>query len=306
MMNDELGGVLPPMTIPFDAAGEVDDAALRRQARWLLDDNVHGLVCGGSAGEGHTLEADELDVCLRTVLDEVDGRVPVVAGIIANSTRDAVRRSVQAQAAGAAALQVTPVHYLFPPDDDAMLAHFRAVAEATGLPVLIYNVVPWCYLSPELLCRIMHEVPGVVGVKQSAGDLKLLADLLQQTPPNKRIFTAIDALLYSSFTLGAHGAIAAILAAVPGIVMQLWDAVQRGDHRLGLQLHGRLLTLWNALAADNLPACVKYAQNTQGCPGGLPRAPMPKVSTAQRRAIDAALAVVRQPITIDAAEAAAV
>ena len=77
-----------------------------------------------------------------------------------------------------AALQVTPVHYLFRPDDDAMVRHFAETADATELPVMIYNVVPWTYLSPQLLTRIIDEVPGVIGVKQSAGDVKLLADLL--------------------------------------------------------------------------------------------------------------------------------
>ena len=181
------------------------------------------------------------------------------------------------------------MHYLFRPDDDAMLGHFRTIAEATGLPVVIYNVVPWSYLSPELLCRIMGEVPGVIGVKQSAGDLKLLADLLLAAPAHGRILSAVDALLYPSFALGAHGAIAAILAAAPRACVELWDAVQRGDHAAALARHRRLLPLWNAMALDNLPACTKYAQTVQGCPGGHPRAPMPAASLARQRAIAAAL-----------------
>ena len=115
-------------------------------------------------------------------MEAVDGRAPVIAGVIANSTRDAVRRGAARADLGVAALQVTPVHYLFRPDDDALLEFFRAVAEQTGLPVIIYNVVPWCYLAPDLLCRILREVPGVIGVKQSAGDMKLLADLLREAP----------------------------------------------------------------------------------------------------------------------------
>ena len=294
-MKSELGGIVPPMTIPFDRGGDVDLGALRAQARWLVDHDVHGIVCGGSAGEGHTLDADELDECLRTVVDEVGGRVPVVAGVIVNSTRDAVRRSLRARDAGVAALQVTPVHYLFRPDDEAMLEHFREIAEQSELPVLIYNVVPWSYLSPDLLCRILREVPGVVGVKQSAGDLKLLADLLLAAPRDALIFSAIDALLYPSFALGAHGAIAAMLAAVPGSIMQLWNAVEQGDHSLALQLHERLLPVWNAVAGDNLPACVKYAQSVQGCPAGVSRAPMSPVTEAQQRDIDEALAALNQP-----------
>jgi 4-hydroxy-tetrahydrodipicolinate synthase len=188
-----------------------------------------------------------------------------------------------------AALQVTPVHYLFRPDDDAMVDHFQAVTQETGLPVIIYNVVPWTYLSPPLLRRILDQVPGVIGVKQSAGDLKLLADLLLEAGPEDHIFSAVDALLYSSFALGARGAIAAILSAAPATCVALWDAVGRGDHRGALDLHRRLLPLWNAMAGDNLPACVKFAQSLQGCPAGRPRTPMPEATQSQKAAIKAAL-----------------
>jgi 4-hydroxy-tetrahydrodipicolinate synthase len=135
----------------------------------------------------------------------------------------------------------------------------------------------------------MREVPGVIGVKQSAGDLKLVADLLLAAGPEDRIFSAVDALLYPSFVLGAHGTIAALPTAAPGPCVALWDAVQRRDHASALDLHRRLLRLWNALVGDNLPACVKHAQTLQGCPAGQPRAPMPSAGTEQRRAIAAAL-----------------
>jgi 4-hydroxy-tetrahydrodipicolinate synthase len=242
-MTEALSGIIPPMTTPFDGAGELDEGAIRAQVRWLIEAGVHGLAAGGSTGEGHALDQDELRRLVATVADEAAGRIPVIAGIIVDSTRDAIRRGRTLDGLGLAALQVTPVHYLFRPDDAAMQGHFRAIAEATGLPILIYNVVPWSYLSPQLLVRILREVPGVIGVKQSAGDLKLLADLLISAPSGKRIFSAVDALLYPSFTLGAHGSIAAILTAAPHACVQLWDAVQAGDHRLALDLHRRLLVL---------------------------------------------------------------
>lgn len=126
--------------------------------------------------------------------------------------------------------------------------------------------------------------------RATAGDLKLLADLLREAPAGSLILSAVDAMLYPSFALGAHGAVAAILSAAPAACVALWDAVARGDHRLALNLHGRLLALWNAIDGDNLPACVKYAQSLQGCPASLPRAPMPAADAGQRQAIAAALA----------------
>jgi 4-hydroxy-tetrahydrodipicolinate synthase len=283
-------GIIPPTTTPFDPDGAIDFAAARAQVRWMLRQGVHGLATGGSTGEGQTLDVDEFRHLIADTMEEVAGKVPVIAGIIVDSTRDAIRRGKAVADLGVAALQVTPVHYLFRPDDAAMLAHFRALTEATGLPVIIYNVVPWSYLSPALLCRIMRDVPGVIGVKQSAGDLKLVADLLTMARPEDLILSAVDALLYPSFALGAHGSIAAILTAAPAACVALWDAVQSGDHARALDLHRRLLPLWNAMVGDNLPACTKFAQTLQGCPALFPRAPMPAASPAQQAAIRGALA----------------
>ena len=126
----------------------------------------------------------------------------LVAGIIANSTAEVAERGLRVRELGVAALQVTPPHYLFRPDDDAMVAHFREVHARCEVPILIYNVVPWCYLSPDLLLRIMDEVPGVAGVKQSAGDLKLFGDLVRRAQPHNLIFSAVDALLYHPISSG--------------------------------------------------------------------------------------------------------
>jgi 4-hydroxy-tetrahydrodipicolinate synthase len=284
-----LNGIIPPTTTPFDSAEEIDLNGVRRQVDWLIESGVHGLATGGSTGEGHTLDLDEFAALIEAGVAAARGRVPVIAGVITDSTRDAIRRGRAVAGLGVAALQVTPVHYLFRPDDDAMVDHFKAVTQETGLPVIIYNVVPWTYLSPPLLRRILRQVPGVIGVKQSAGDLKLLADLLLEAGPEDHIFSAVDALLYSSFALGARGAIAAILSAAPRACVALWDAVGRGDHRNALDLHRRLLPLWNAMAGDNLPACVKFAQSLQDCPAGRPRAPMPEATESQKTAIEAAL-----------------
>ncbi len=284
-----LKGIIPPMTTAFDVEGEIDEQAVRHQLRWMADQGVHGVAVGGSTGEGHALDRDEYRRLIEVTADAAAGRLPVIAGIIVDSTREAVRRGKDIRDFNVAALQVTPVHYLFRPTDDAMVDHFKALADETGQPIIIYNVVPWTYLSPDLLCRIMTEVPSVIGVKQSAGDMKLLADLLLQAAPDRLIFTAVDALLYPSFALGAHGAIAAILTAAPKACVDLWNAVARGDQATALGLHRRLLPLWNAMFDDNLPACTKFAQSLQGCEAGMPRAPMPPASSEQQRKIRLAL-----------------
>ncbi len=287
----DLSGVIPPATTPFDAAGNIDFPAAGRQIEWLIAEGAHGVAVGGSTGEGQTLEAEEFRDLVQVAAEVAGDRAPVIAGIITDSTREAVRRGRLVRDLKVAALQVTPVHYLFRPGDDAMVEHFRTLAGETGQQIIIYNVVPWTYLSPALLLRIMDEVPAVIGVKQSAGDLKLLADLMADVKPGKRIFSAVDALMYPSYALGAHGAIAAILSAAPRPSVALWDAVRAGDHGTALDLHLRLLRLWNALMPhDNLPASTKFAQTAQGCPAGVARQPMAMPDAAHQARIRAALA----------------
>jgi len=289
-MSQDLNGIIPPIVTPFTADGEIDEQAFRGVVRFMLKKKVHGVCVGGSSGEGHTYTADEFKRLMEITVEEVQGRIPVVAGIIVNSTRDAIARARSIEHLKVDALQVTPVHYVFKPDDDATYKHFKALTEATKIPVIIYNVVPWNYLSPVLLVRIMKDMPGVIGVKQSAGDLKLMADLLINLPAGKKVYSAVDALLYPSFALGAHGTIAANPAAVPGVCVNLWNAVQAGDHKQAREIHEALLRFWNTIAFDNLPANIKTSIALQGCPTGLPRMPMPATSAEQlvniRRELD--------------------
>lgn len=290
-MHEDVYGIVPPMVTPFRPDGSIDSELLRADTRYLVESaGAHGLAVCGSTGEGHTLSTEETRLITAEVAEVVAGRVPVITGIIANSTAAVIERGKAVADLGVAALQVTPVHYLFRPDDDAMVRHFADIADATELPVMIYNVVPWTYLSPELLTRIIDEVPGVIGVKQSAGDMKLLADLLLQAGDRARIMSAVDALLYPSFVLGAVGSIAAILTAAPTLCVELWNAVQSGDHSRGRELHEKLLPIWNAIFADNLPANTRYCMELQGRDGGVPRAPMPVTSEAQKGPIREALA----------------
>ena len=289
MTTINLSGVIPPVTTPFDERGDIQYDSVKAQVDWLVDCGVSGIAVGGSTGEGHTLEADEFRTLIETALEAADGRVDVIAGIITDSTRESVQRGQIIRDSGVVALQVTPVHYVFKPTDDGTVEHFRTLTTETDMPVIIYNVVPWNYLSPELLCRVMREVPGVIGVKQSAGDMKLFADLMISANREDLIFSAVDGLLYASYCLGAQGSIAAILSAAPRPSVQLWNAVKAGDHATALDLHEKLLVLWNAIVGDNLPATTKYSQILQGIPAGLPRQPMSMPGEPQQALIRNAL-----------------
>ncbi|MBN8733785.1 MAG: dihydrodipicolinate synthase family protein [Acidobacteria bacterium] len=292
MKSAEIVGIIPPLVTPFREDGSIDEQAHRAEVRFLGEQaRVQGVAVCGSTGEGHTLTTEETRRIVGWTVEEVRGRVPVIAGIITDSTASAIERGRAVADLGVAALQVTPVHYVFRPDDDAMARHFGEIAEKTGVPVIIYNVVPWSYLLPPLLVRILRDVEGVIGVKQSASDMKALADLLLLSEEagireRVRILSAVDALLYPSFRLGCDGAVAAILTAAPEACVRLWESRDEGE---SLALHKKLLRLWNAIEAANLPANVRVAMEMKGRRAGVPRPPMPASSEAQAVRIRAAV-----------------
>ncbi|MDI9219844.1 dihydrodipicolinate synthase family protein [Pantoea sp. EA-12] len=286
-LKAKLRGVLPPITMPFNAEGELVRGGLKQQIDFIINSGASAIVVGGSTGEGHTLSDEEFRQAMTEAYEANNGRVPFVAGLIVNSTRQAIARVKMLEGMKLDALQVTPVHYLFKPDDDATARHFREIYEATQTPILIYNVIPWNYLSLDLMNRIMDEVPGVVGMKQSGGDLKSVSDLLLRCP-EKIIVSGVDALLYPGFAIGCQGAISALTSAVPSVVARMFKAVEENDHATARDIHFRLSDLWSQLPHDNLPACVKYIQSLQGVPLYQPRPPMQPVSEALKSNIKAA------------------
>lgn len=290
-LKKKLQGILPPVTMPFDEKGKLNPKGIKKQIDFMIDSGVHAIVAGGSTGEGHTLSTEEFVESMEATHEAIAGRVPFVVGLIVNSTIEAIERTQKIAHLKPEALQVTPVHYLFKPGADATVRHFREIFDETGVPILIYNVIPWNYLSVDLMLQIMDEVPGVVGMKQSSGDLKSLSDLIQRAKPDNLVLTGIDALLYPGFSLGADGAISALTSAVPKQTVELYNAVKRGDHAQALELHWKLNSLWNVVRHDNLPACTKYIQSRQGVDFFLPRAPMEPVSAELKATIDGALKI---------------
>lgn len=284
-----IAGILPPTTMPFDQNGDLIYTALREQMDFIVEKGAHGVVAGGSTGEGHTLNFAEFVRAMQETHDALGGRKPFVAGLIVNSTRDAIERAKALQGLNVAALQITPVHYLFKPGSQATIDHFRAIYDSIGIPILIYNVIPWNYLSVELMLRIMEEVPGVIGIKQSGGDIKSVSDLVQKSRPTNLVFSGVDALLYPSFALGAHGAISALTAALPSECVKLWNSVRNNDFETALAIHRKLSKLWNVIPHDVLPAAVKYIQHRQGVGMYWPRQPMEQIGEDLKNQIDEAL-----------------
>jgi len=288
-MNElRIEGIIPPVVTPFTKDEEVDEGALRNEMAVMLAVGVHGVTVTGSTGEGHTLTLEETVRIARAAVDDAAGRIPVVSGIIQDSTREVIRYGKALKEVGVDALQITPVHYLFSPGEEGTIRYYDEIGTAVQLPIVIYNVVPWNTITPPTLLKL-GELEWVVAVKQSGGDIHKLADLLvavKRTGSRLRVLTAVDALLFASFSMGAHGAVAALLAVLPERCVELWDACQRGDYTRALALHEALLPLWRTLDAPDMSSRVKAAIEMQGRRVGPARRPLLPVGESVRAEIE--------------------
>ncbi len=289
-MSLQLKGIIPPLVTPFTpGTQDLDEDALRAEVRYLLGTGVHGLTLCGSTGEGQTLSVEETVRCAEIAVEEVKGQVPVIIGIIRDSTREVIRygRALK-QVRGVDALQITPVHYLFTPGPEGSYAYYKEIGQAVGLPIVIYNVVPWNTISPETLLWL-SEIPEVIAVKQSGGDIHKLAELLRSNRGRLQVLTAVDDLLYPSFIFGAAGAISAVLTIVPDLAVALWDAVQRGDHKTALMLHERILPVWTAINHPDMSSRTKAAIEMRGRQVGPARSPLLPLSPEAQAEVAEAL-----------------
>jgi 4-hydroxy-tetrahydrodipicolinate synthase len=285
----QLAGVISPVVLALDAGGEIDEAGMRREVDHLLAAGVDGLLANGTTGEGVLLGPEEFERVCEIVVEEAAGRVPVVAGVVADSTRQALQLGRLAHAAGASALLVAPVHFVHLPTRAGLVDFYRAIGGEVGLPLVLYNVVPAIDLTPAL-CLELAELPEVVAIKQSNDDFHQLADLLRLVGDRLAVLAAIEDLLYPALALGAPGIMAAIAAVLPRQCVALYGAVKRHDLAAALRLHQRLLPVVRAVLTDeNFPATVKVALRLLGRPVGPPRRPLTPPSAQVEETIRRAL-----------------
>ncbi|OON39804.1 dihydrodipicolinate synthase family protein [Izhakiella australiensis] len=281
-------GIIATVVTPFNEAGEIAEDKLRTEVRFLLGASITAICACGTTGEGNTLSAEESARVCRIVVDEVAGKIPVIGGIIQNSTYQVIRYGKQLKEAGVTALQVTPVHYLWTPTDESTVEYYETIGREVGLPLIIYNVVPWALIRPEIVSKLA-DIPEVCGIKQSGGDIHKIADLVLNVSDRISVLAAVDDLHYPAFMLGAQGALAAIPTVTPYLSTALWDAVQSGDLKKAKALHETILPIWRAIDGPNQPATIKEALRLQGRDGGLPRKPVSPVTPEVSKRIAAAL-----------------
>lgn len=256
-------GVIAPALTPFDAEDRVDRGRFREQVRHLAASGVHGISPGGSTGEGAALTDEELAALIGDVREHAPG-ANVVAGVIRTSTQAAVRTGLAARDAGAEALMVTPVFYnVLVPDDDGNVAFYSTLAERVGLPIVIYNVVPQNEISPALFSRLL-DIDEVVGIKQSVGGVLAMYDMRVTCGDRGAVYAATDEMLSTCFSLGADGAISALLSLFPRLSRRMWDLCQEGKHDEALAIQDRLLPVWKVIRGPQFPARMKAATKALG------------------------------------------
>ena len=268
-----LAGVIPAVVTPFDNEGRIDERSLRSEIEFHIQSGVSALCAGGSTGEGAGLRPEEVKQLNNVFVDQAKGRVPVIGGVIPDNTDEAVELGRAAKQAGAAVLQVTPPHYIFQPPVAELVAFYSRIKHETGLGIILYNVLPWGQVTTDGVAALL-EADAIIAVKQSGSNMHQVADMVHRFGKTIPVLSAVDDLLYPSFVIGAQGTLSAIASVLPKQCVELYQAVQQGDHARALELHNQLLVVWRTM--DDLSKFVgriKYAIALQGRSAGLPRHP---------------------------------
>ncbi|HYL26922.1 MAG TPA: 4-hydroxy-tetrahydrodipicolinate synthase [Candidatus Nitrosotalea sp.] len=274
-MNTQLGAILTAMVTPFDRSGELDLAESKRLARWLIERGNDGLVVAGSTGEGQTLDAGERAALWAAVKEAVGESGFVVANAGTNSTRESVAAAKDARAAGADAILAVVPYYNKPPQS-GMLAHFGAIAQATQLPVVIYNIPgrTAANMLPETLFELARRHPNVVGVKESSGDLKQIATVLGGRTKDFIVWAGDDHLFLPCLALGADGVVGVASHLCSPEYRRMLAAYREGHMDEAATIAASLLPLIDALFSTTSPIPVKWAMRELGFNAGECRLPL--------------------------------
>jgi len=270
MNLNKLTGMIAPMVTPFDKNEELDLDMTRKEIKYLLSTGIDGISAGGSTGEGALLSNEEIKKIIEIIVEENTKKIPIVAGIIRNSTREAIKTALIAKNAGADALLITPVFY-FGATPEGNYEYYKLIAEKVSLPIIIYNVVPTNQITPKVMLKI-SEIEEVVGIKQVG--IEELVAMVSVCEDGIKVFSACDDMLYGTYVSGACGAISAMIAAVPDLSVQQWGAFKKGDQKTAMELQRRLYYIREAYNFRPFPGMLKEIINQLGRSVGKSRSPI--------------------------------
>jgi 4-hydroxy-tetrahydrodipicolinate synthase len=280
-------GVFPAATTQFDAAGNVDLAATQAVLEALVRDGVHGLVLLGTVGENNSLSAAEKRAVLSAAVKRVGGRVPLLAGVSEYTTAGAVAYAQDAQRIGVSGLMVLPAMVYVPTAAELEL-HFRTVAEATALPVMLYNNPPAYRVSIDLatLARLA-DVPNIVAIKESAPDPRRFTDVINQFAERFVLFAGLDDIVFEGLILGARGWVSGVTNAFPAESLALYAAIQAGELVRARAIYRWFMPLLHLDAEHDLVQSIKLAESIMGRGSERVRAPRLPLAGARRAAVTA-------------------
>lgn len=272
----ELGRVLTAMVTPMRRDGAVDVEQAKRLAAALLESGSDGVVIAGTTGESPTLEFEEERQLFRELLPVCHERGgSLIAGTGSNSTATAVEASVRAEAIGVdGLLQVVP--YYNKPSQEGLYQHFRAVAEATSIPIILYNIPgrTGVNMSAETQLRLAHDCPSIVGTKEATGDLELAAQIIQGAPSGFRLWSGDDSNTLPLLSIGGYGVVSVLAHIVGTQIRTMVDAHVAGRADEAATIHRALLPVTKAMFLTSNPAPIKWALNHLGFEVGPPRLPL--------------------------------
>jgi 1-pyrroline-4-hydroxy-2-carboxylate deaminase len=278
-------GVFPAATTQFDAAMQVDLAATQKVQQALLRDGVHGLVLMGTVGEGNSLSGEEKRNVLRAAVEVSGDTVPVIAGVSEFTTAAAAAFARDAERLGAAGLMVLPA-MVYVPTPAELEYHFRSVAGATGLPIMLYNNPPSYRVNIDIATLTgLAQVPNIVAVKESAPDSRRFTDLINAFGDRFVLFAGLDDVAFEALTLGAKGWVSGLTNAFPAESLQLYEAIRKGDLERARKIYRWFMPLLHLDSEHDLVQSIKLAEAIMGRGSERVRPPRLPLTGARRTAV---------------------
>lgn len=291
MKNPYFGRLLTAMVTPFNADGSVNYEKAADLAEWLINNGSDGLVVAGSTGEAATMSAEEKLELFRVVVNRINKRVPVIAGTGSNNTADSVKMTKMAEAMCVdGALIVGP--YYNKPTQEGFYQHFAAVAQSTGLPIIVYNVPgrTASNISPAIVARLAADFENIVAIKEAAGNVAQVAELYSVLPEEFTIYSGDDGLILPFMSVGATGLISVLSNIGGGILQDVMQAYEDGRVREAAKLNARMVPLANAMFIETNPIPVKAAVTlVTSIDAGQPRLPLTPMEPANKAKMVAVL-----------------
>jgi 4-hydroxy-tetrahydrodipicolinate synthase len=262
------------LVTPFRQDLSLDEPALRRIVRWQIDEGIHFLVPCGTTGESPTLTREEHLRVVQITIEESRGQVPVLAGAGGNNTAEVIELAQQIERLGAQGLlSVTP--YYNRPTQEGLYQHYRAIAEKTALPIVVYSVQgrTGVNVEPATLARLA-EIPNIIGVKEASGNISQMAAVIHRVPEGFLVFSGDDAITLPIVALGGHGTISVVSNQIPGPMSKLVAACLRGDFAEARALQRHYLPLMEINFIESNPIPVKASMGLMGLLDPVFRLPM--------------------------------